>query len=570
MRIYISIILSLNFFIGLSQELVLPNYQIKEVDFRASDGYLQLATEEGKYYTYDGKVAKEISENDYITFAYDSDLSFNGNTGYYKKDSVIVGATINDVHILNDELFIASEDGVYLSPIPLTLVGKKLFGEDFKTLSNVKKIWSERGSVIFSNEMDSLDGNLFVWNPSLDQIRNIYVQNVNDISADPFGNLWLATDDGLYQWSDFSQDKKNIPLFNLSEVQKNNVKHAINNEYLIEVEDKLEFNFSSTHLSRPDEVKIFYELSKLAADNVNAYVGDKSMVLDKEALFANNFIFQNYEEGEYDLRFYSKLVNERDHHFLPTIKIKVAKKKLSSFWWYLLGLTGFISLLLYIATERQNKFQSDIINQRDKLLLENQSLKYQQKALQLQMNPHFIFNVLNSINGLIAMGDNNKARKFINDFAQLMRTVLNQSRNDTISIEEEIKYLKNYLDLEAMSRGDSFDFQFVIDDQIEDDMHIQPMLIQPFVENSIVHGFLKLEHKGKIKIQMSLQEQDLKVVIEDNGVGRSNEAISNHKSVGLKVVKERLGSKYNYSFEDLKASDGSNSGTRVHLLMSIK
>ncbi len=570
MRIYISIILSLQFFIGLSQSLILPNLDVREVDFRETDGYLQLATANNKYFLFDGKSKMSISGDDYISFNFQDDLNFNGNTAYYAGDSVIVGATINHLHIFDNQLLIATEDGVYISPIPLQLVGRKLFREDFKSLKNVKNIWSEKGNIIFSNKIDTDLDILFLWNPVTDQIRTISFRRIYDLSADPYGNLWIATSDGLYNWSDFSKEKKNIPHFNLSGVTLNDEEKGVYTSYNLSEKDRLEFSFLATHLSHPDDVEIYYELQKSNGLDSRDYLTSDKFVIDKDALFSSKYIFQNYESGEYNLRFYAKLKDQMDHHFLPSIRIKVEQQKISSFWWYLIGLTGVISLLLYIAIQRQNKFHSDIVNQRDKLLLENKSLRYQQKALQLQMNPHFIFNVLNSINGLIARGDNQRASKFINDFAKLMRSVLNQSRSDLISLDREVKYLRNYLQLESMSRGDKFDFEILLDPHLEDDMMIKPMMIQPFVENAVIHGFQKLEHRGKVSIKLSLENDQLQVIIEDNGVGRNEQAISDHKSVGLQVVTERLGTGYSYTFEDLKNLDGSNAGTRVILNMSIK
>ncbi len=570
MRIYISIILSLQFFIGLSQSLILPNLDVREIDFRETDGYLQLATANNKYFLFDGKSKMSISGDDYISFNFQDDLNFNGNTAYYAGDSVIVGATINHLHIFDNQLLIATEDGVYISPIPLQLVGRKLFREDFKSLKNVKNIWSEKGNIIFSNKIDTDLDILFLWNPVTDQIRTISFRRIYDLSADPYGNLWIATSDGLYNWSDFSKEKKNIPHFNLSGVTLNDEEKGVYTSYNLSEKDRLEFSFLATHLSHPDDVEIYYELQKSNGLDSRDYLTSDKVVIDKDALFSSKYIFQNYESGEYNLRFYAKLKDQMDHHFLPSIRIKVEQQKISSFWWYLIGLAGVISLLLYIAIQRQNKFHSDIVNQRDKLLLENKSLRYQQKALQLQMNPHFIFNVLNSINGLIARGDNQRASKFINDFAKLMRSVLNQSRSDLISLDREVKYLQNYLQLESMSRGDKFDFEILLDPHLEDDMMIKPMMIQPFVENAIIHGFQKLEHRGKVSIKLSLENDQLQVIIEDNGVGRNEQAISDHKSVGLQVVTERLGTGYSYTFEDLKNLDGSNAGTRVILNMSIK
>jgi len=115
------------------------------------------------------------------------------------------------------------------------------------------------------------------------------------------------------------------------------------------------------------------------------------------------------------------------------------------------------------------------------------------------MNPHFIFNALNSIQALISQKDNKAARYQLAKFSKLMRSILENSRAQTIPLEDEIQTLENYLTIECSSRGNTFDFEVTTDKNIDiEEVMIPPMMLQPFVENAIIHGVAHLTEKGKV------------------------------------------------------------------------
>lgn len=170
------------------------------------------------------------------------------------------------------------------------------------------------------------------------------------------------------------------------------------------------------------------------------------------------------------------------------------------------------------------------------------------KALKSQMNPHFIFNALNSVNNYIALNDERKANKYITDFSSLMRKVLDVSEKDFISLQEEVDLISLYTKLEHVRFGDKFDYQFDVDESLRaDELKIPPMLIQPFVENAVWHGLRYKEEKGTLKIALrKLEDARFTITISDDGVGRekSKQLKSanqlKRKSKGMYNVRERI------------------------------
>ena len=169
------------------------------------------------------------------------------------------------------------------------------------------------------------------------------------------------------------------------------------------------------------------------------------------------------------------------------------------------------------------------------------------KSLRSQMNPHFIFNSLNSINSFIARHDERAANKYLSEFSRLMRTVLENSQEDFVPLATELDVIRRYLNLEHFRFDDKFDYEFIIDPQIKvDALEIPPMLVQPYIENSIWHGLRYKEEKGFLKVEFKQEDEALKVTIEDNGIGRtrSRELKTRHQqkqsSTGLKNTADRL------------------------------
>ena len=227
---------------------------------------------------------------------------------------------------------------------------------------------------------------------------------------------------------------------------------------------------------------------------------------------------------------------------------------------------------------RVNRIRREAAIKTERLEMEKSILQLEQKALQLQMNPHFIFNVLNSIQSLITKKDEKTARYFLAKFSKLMRAILENSRETKITLEQEIETLQNYLGIEQFSRGNAFDFEIEIDPRLDvDEIMIPPMLLQPFVENAIIHGVGQVTEGGKVKLEFIQKYGTLECVITDNGPGiekaraRKSQQEHTHKSAALEVTQERLdilnaGIK-NRSLEitDLSKEDARLTGTKVVL-----
>ena len=170
------------------------------------------------------------------------------------------------------------------------------------------------------------------------------------------------------------------------------------------------------------------------------------------------------------------------------------------------------------------------------------------KSLRTQMNPHFIFNALNSVNSFIAQNDERTANRYLTDFSTLMRSVLENSEEDFIPLEKEIELLELYLKLEHSRFKDKFDYELTIDKSIDlGQFQIPPMLLQPYVENAVWHGLRYKKEKGFLKVQLlKKDEETIAIEITDNGIGRKKSAAlkteyqKKKKSKGMQNIKQRI------------------------------
>ena len=198
------------------------------------------------------------------------------------------------------------------------------------------------------------------------------------------------------------------------------------------------------------------------------------------------------------------------------------------------------------------------------------------RSLRSQMNPHFIFNALNSVNSYISKSDERSANKYLTDFSKLMRSVMENSKFDFVSLASEVQILELYLKLENHRFKEKFDYSFHIDPDIDqENIQIPPMLIQPYIENAIWHGLRYKEEKGYLKVELKNGE-NLKVIIEDNGIGRKKSMELKTKnqqesvSTGLKNINNRLQiinqiHKINLQVKIEDLDKQNQSGTRVTL-----
>jgi len=190
---------------------------------------------------------------------------------------------------------------------------------------------------------------------------------------------------------------------------------------------------------------------------------------------------------------------------------------------------GFIIIVLYMRGKQR------------KLFMQNKNMTIKQQILQNQMNPHFLFNVLTSIQSYMSDSNSEKASEYLSKFSRLTRMVLQSSAQDKILLSEEIELLSNYIQLEQLRLEKSFEFILTVEDGLEtDEISIPPMMIQPFVENAIKHGLKNVE-SGILELAISENESYVLFSISDNGKGLDfNEKKSeNHKSLALSIINER-------------------------------
>lgn len=253
-------------------------------------------------------------------------------------------------------------------------------------------------------------------------------------------------------------------------------------------------------------------------------------------------------------------------------------------WWFragiiILALAGVYSLYRYRVSQLKKK-------QRLKSEYERKLANVEMSALLAQMNPHFLFNSLNSIDSYIIRNESKKASEYLNNFARLMRLILQNSRSNYISLKDELEALELYLQMESLRFKNKFTYSITVDETLDSNsIVIPPMLIQPYVENAIWHGLMHKTNgeEGKVELGVYKKENNLLCVIRDNGIGRKKAAElkelrqNNYKrSMGMQITEDRIeiiNKLYNIDTSvriyDIENEDGEGKGTQVELTIPV-
>jgi tetratricopeptide (TPR) repeat protein len=274
-------------------------------------------------------------------------------------------------------------------------------------------------------------------------------------------------------------------------------------------------------LNRPEEALDHYKLFTAANDSIANYENIRNSVRAEM-----NF--------EFDKKEALQKKEQEKKEFVYGEQAKRHKQQIIFIVLFILLVFGIIFL---ISNRRQLK---------KTLTLQKELAEYEQKALHLQMNPHFVFNCLGSISSFIVQNGTDSAIKYLSKFSKLMRLTLEYSKESLIPIDREIESLQNYLELEQLRFNNVFDFTISKSSDIEDDMALPPLLLQPFVENAIIHGLIPKKEAGRITIDFSIAGNALVCTIADNGIGFNKSQalkenlVSVHKSMALDITRKRL------------------------------
>lgn len=274
----------------------------------------------------------------------------------------------------------------------------------------------------------------------------------------------------------------------------------------------------------------------------------KNKILSDTVLSDKNFAHLAFIQTQYETE-----LKEKENQQLRSIQISqnriISEKNALLIASVIALILALLSIVLFYRTY-QNKKRHLVLEEEKKLSEYNQQVaELEIKSLRSQMNPHFLFNSLNSIRNYIIKNESQIASNYLANFASLMRKILDASQQSKISLQEEVEMLKLYLDLELMRFSNRFTYDIHIDESIiNEDFDIPSMVIQPFVENAIWHGLLNKESDAHLNINFKeLADNDHEILCEviDNGIGRKlsetfKNKLNKHKSKGIDITKERL------------------------------
>ncbi len=484
----------------------------------------------------------KFSENKLITF--------------YKKNELLT-KRINDIQELQDGTLVLATDGYGL----VFIKGNKLVKRLTQTqglANNVCKKLFIRDNVIWvitNNGINRIHKNKNELIIEAFEYTNPLLKNeANDLYIDK-DTAYFATNKGLvYFYNKPAEQLMEPPNVHISSILVNHTILALNDPKIMldPSSNTITFRYNAIDFQN-QEMSFRYRLKSDAG-----WTETKNRRIE----------FSSLAPGEYRFELSAKTNNSKWSK--PTSVAFVLKAPFwQSFWFlallFLLAALTFYKIAVVVTKRQKNKEQ-------EQLLLKNKILMLEQQALQAMMNPHFVFNVMNSIQHYINTKDTSSANKVLTGFARLIRKNLEICTKSFITLAEEIEYLELYLSLEKKRFGEKFKYNFNIDNDIDkEDTLIPSMLLQPYIENAIWHGIMPKEEGGQINIRIRFSQNDyLLIEIIDDGIGISNSLkskIAGHESKGMSLTRERINllNQIEANPIQIEVFQNGNSGTTVSI-----
>jgi ligand-binding sensor domain-containing protein len=488
--------------------------------------------------------------------------------------------SVSDVVISkNNLLYVGTLDGVYI------------IKPESKTCEKIREEDGLNSNLVYSLLLTDNEKNLWVGtNQGANKIdlESYFIKHVNNIISfgktegfkgvecntgglcmDTTGTLWFGTVNGIVRHSPvkyLANEKEprlsltNIKLFydDTALQQQSILPNSLNN---------ITFSYTGICLTNPEKVRYVHKLEGF----------EKNWSPESNQGLVT---YSNLPPGKYTLRV--RCCNDQGIwtstplSFTFTVTPPIWQR-----WWFILSELLFIALIIIVIFRfRLNQFRKEQERETRTLI---EISKNELKALRAQMNPHFLFNSLNSIQQFILTHKEEEAVFYLNRFARLMRMILNNSEKSAVTLNEEIDALKIYIDLEKMRFSNKFDYEITVAQNIDADYEqIPTMLLQPFVENAILHGLTPGEKHGLLKINFFVENNFIHAIIEDNGIGRrksgeiNKDSHRSHVSMGMKITQDRLKlmgniqqTTFNARILDLTDSAGNAAGTRVEITWPV-
>lgn len=450
--------------------------------------------------------------------------------------------------------------------------GVQVINKDRGLISNnVTGLVINRDSIVWVSTKSGLSKVLLDKNAQVKRIENFDITNglINDnITAIACYKSYvcLGTRSGFFaiHENDLQQNNKR-PLLFIDRVE--NLKAANKNGQFGYNENDFRLHISASSFRNAGNIPVKYKLRK---EDTTFYY---------QTISKGTLTLLQLEPGDYEISIYAANNNGMWSEKPAVCSFSIAKPFWQqAYFWLLFSVVVLLAVLL-IARVRVRQITR---REKEKAEFEIQIENLKNQALRLQMNPHFLFNALNAIQGFYANENKALAKNYIYNLSRLLRLILESSKQDEILLENEIEIVRAYLDLTVLRFEDKLDYTINVADGLPlNRLNVPPMILQPFIENAFIHGIAPKEDKGHIDVSFRIENEQLICTITDNGVGRKASAamklVSVQRSSGINITRERialLNKKHDATstveIQDLADEDGKAAGTRVILKLTLK
>src|SRR5439155_934059 len=348
-----------------------------------------------------------------------------------------------------------------------------------------------------------------------------------DIKVDKLGNVAIIKGGSFFisdvskndlLKTDVTRDSSSLAPF-FREIKLPNGQQLANLDFQPELLNKIVLNYTQNSFWVFYDVNDFAERSDIQfAWRVDGYTAGwvESFGVTNDDL---NFIpFQNVKPGKYLLQLKVKIRKEEWRNQIAEMEIIIKPPFWQTWWFWIIVISGLGLVVGFILWWRIKAVKR---KERQRFAHEKQLLELEAKALRSQMNPHFIFNCMNSIKSLIQQDEKEKSVAYLTTFSKLIRTLFNNADKKEISLHDEIETCKLYLQLEAIRFNSSFSYTVKVDENIDlKSVRVPALIIQPFIENAIWHGIVPKGANGYIYLSVRKKDDSIEIVIDDNGIGR--------------------------------------------------
>ncbi len=458
-----------------------------------------------------------------------------------------------------NNLWIGTENGLFIRFGNGKIVALPLDARDYRSKNILGLITSQDGDIwicgmkgVYQVKYDeSSANNIRILNYGTPEGILNEESNINAIYEDRNNRIWIGTASGLVRIDPkLSDDLFNCkePMLHLTgvrlfmeEIVYEDYETILDSTFDVPLEIELPFNknhltFDFIGINLKDPRSVLYEYRLLGAD-------EQWSPLSRTNYATYSFL----QPGSYTFQVRAKNKNE-DWSSIQSMRVVITPPFWKTWWFIFLVSVGVILILTYFFQARIRTIKQQEDN--EKLALRNRLLFLEQRSLNASMNRHFIFNSLNSIQYFINSSDKLSANKFLSNFAKLIRKNLDSSaaNNFIVTLQEEIERIELYLSLEKMRFSNKFEYEVTVSPSLDtESIEIPSMILQPFVENSIIHGVLSLERKGKINVEIHQEFGEVVFEVTDNGLGidnslkhKSNEHKGDHESQGMEITNRRI------------------------------